>query len=382
MSAIGGPNIVEDGLVTLLDVANIKSFRGEPTVNLKTSAQDAHFNYSTGQYVFHGLETTGEFAGWYKITATSTSVNRLIMGLNGINTLANTIYTASIEWISPNNSLSFEVNGNQGAGVPTLIPGQPNRYSRTFTKNASNGGQHFYLRSANGVVGSITNGIIYYRNIQWEQKPYVTAFTLTSRGSTVATGGGLFDMTYNTTNGQLFGTTYDSNNLGSLDFDGTDDYYIITQPNITTSPNQWTISLWMNPGNQSSRFLTPQSNGIDQYLTYDPVNQRVQIAVATSADTNERARSMSSNTVLRDKWTFLTISLDNLTIKMYSNGILRSTFTETLSIANWTANWVVGQRGNATNWYLGKMSNLMVHNRVLSDDEVLQNYNSTKFRYL
>lgn len=184
-----------------------------------------------------------------------------------------------------------------------------------------------------------------------------------------------YDISGSGNNGTLVnGPTFNSSNGGSIVFDGVNNYYTIPQPGITISPNQWTISLWVNPGNKSSRFLTPQSNGIDQYLTYDTVNQRVQISVATSGDTNERTRSMSSNTVLRDNWTFLTISLDNLTIKMYSNGVLRNTFTETLSIGNWSGSWVVGQRGNATFYYLGKMSNLMVHNRVLTDDEILQNY--------
>lgn len=393
MSAFGGPNIVDNGLVTLLDVANIKSFKGEPTVNI--AAENIGFSNMTQggiSYSFVGIED-----GWRKYAITGTGNSNTYPYT--FNILLSTIL------VSTRTSFSFKYKTNVESkyvsfGDPRMVNIfyavgrtttniQENDYRIGKLENVSpaSGTEiqsqpiYFLSRPIEGTVFNPSTDFLYFKDVQAERLPYATPFVNGTRGSTVATGGGLFDMTYNTTNGQLFGTTYDSNNLGSLDFDGTDDYYTITQPAITTSPNSWTISLWMNPGNQSSRFITPQSNGIDQYLIYNPTNQGVQIRVATSADTNERTRSMSVNTVPLNKWTFLTISLDNLTIKMYSNGILRNTFTETLSIANWTANWVVGQRGNATNWYLGKMSNLMVYDRVLSDDEVLQNYNSTKGRF-
>jgi hypothetical protein len=393
MSSIGGPNIVDNGLVTLLDVANIKSFRGEPTVNLVISPKTITTGYATTVPTrtnnvllnFDNTFTAGIISGsgfFAYVSAPTTNGNRYTTSWY---VKAGTNTTAFFSWggAHQGNRTNFTFNLLTGEiSSLTLASGEAygadnigNDWWRVWYSSTLSSGNNYYPQLNNG------SGTMYVGALQIENKPYSTPFVNGTRGSTVATGGGLFDMTYNSTNGQLFGTTYDSNNLGSLDFDGTDDYYTITQPAITTSPNSWTISLWMNPGNQSSRFITPQSNGIDQYLIYNPTNQGVQINVATSADTNERRRSMSVNTVPLNKWTFLTISLDNLTIKMYSNGILRNTFTETLSIANWTTNWVVGQRGNSTFWYLGKMSNLMVYNRSLSNDEVLQNYNSTKGRF-
>ncbi len=47
MSAIGGPNIVEDGLVVALDAANEKSFRGEPTTNILSSYVNPTFENGT-----------------------------------------------------------------------------------------------------------------------------------------------------------------------------------------------------------------------------------------------------------------------------------------------------------------------------------------------
>lgn len=376
MSAIGGPNIVDDNLILSYDVANIKSFRGEPTTNLKLSAQDARFDYSTGEYVFHGLETTGEFAGWYKITATSTSVNRLIMGLNGINALANIQYTASIEWVSPNNSLSFEVNGNQGFGVPTLIPGQPNRYARTFTKNATTSGQHFYLRSANGSIGPITNGIIYYRNIQWEQKPYATAFTLTSRGSTVETGGGLIDQSGNNNSGELINNPiYTSDNLGGLVFDGVDD---LIQTNFGNGynvfTNNLTVSAWVKSDTTSGQrmWLDVGGNGTDQrfYLS---------IVTAGRSDFGIQSSGWVSGIPVDTDWHHQTLVMNNGTALYYDNGVQ-------VQSKNYTPYTLpgdirLGGRGSSFQWE-GKINNFKVYDRALTADEVFQNYNATKNRFL
>lgn len=392
MATSYSPKTITSGLVTLLDVANIKSFKGEPTTNVVTNTNlDTGWSkdYQTNIVFNEILPPDGIISPVVGFDRGATSGYWYSYG-NFAPQVPNTIYTVSmyVKTLDSNFNIRYYTADNSEVGRVwgpfILVPNDGKWYriiwsSFTNPSNSQSDSLSFNFTYA-GSIGSPSTRT-WFCAPQMEAKTYATPFVIGTRGTTVETGGGLFDMTYNSKNGQLFGTTYNSDNLGSLDFDGTDDYYTIPQPGITTSPNEWTISLWINPGNQLSRFITPQSNGVDQYLTYDPTNQRVRINVATSADTNERVRSMNTNTVPRDKWTFLTISLDNLTIKMYSNGILINTFTETLSIGNWTSTWVVGQRGNATNWYLGKMSNLMVHNRALSDDEILQNYNSTKSRY-
>jgi len=417
MASVGGANIINNGLVTLLDVSNIKSFRGEPTTNL--TINDNNFtgtNYSpNGEWTSNPTVFTKSYNNTIK---TPIGVGATLLSESGVNGshhlsrwggsgVGNHSLSCYVYPISPSiNNFTIGLLSS-ATGIITfnltnrlITYGGGTIINSAFIEDVPNypgwlriGGNHG--GRSGGWVGCIGLSLdttytgvfgeraFYITGIQYENTSTPTFFTPagTTRGTTVTTGCGLFDISNNTRHGTLFGTTYDKNNQGVLDFDGTDDYFTIPQPNVTLTPNRWTISLWLKPGNQGSRFLTPQSNGIDQFLLYDNTNQRVQIAIATSADVNERTRGMGGNTAPRDRWTHISISLDDKVIKMYSNGVLTNTYTETLDIANWSGTWVIGQRGNSTFWFLGSISNLMVHNRVLSDDEILQNYNATKSRF-
>jgi hypothetical protein len=191
-----------------------------------------------------------------------------------------------------------------------------------------------------------------------------------------------FDLSGNGNNGTLTnGPTFSSLDKGSIIFDGIDDFVNLSQPAVTFSPNRWTICTWMKPNNQSSRFLTPNSNGIDQYLSYNNTNQRVDVRIAQSADTNERTSGGTSNTIPIGVWSYSCVSIDNLNIKIYANSILTNEYNETISIGNWSGAWRLGQRGNSTNWYSGEFSNFMVFNRALTQQEIQQNFNSLRGRY-
>lgn len=190
------------------------------------------------------------------------------------------------------------------------------------------------------------------------------------------------DLSGNGNNGTLVnGPTFDSGNNGSIVFDGVNDFVNLNQPAVSFSPNRWTICVWMKPNNKSSRFLTPNSVGIDQYLVYNNANQRVDVRIASSADTNERTRAGTTNTINIGQWSYSCVSIDNLNIKIYANSLLTNEYTETISIANWSGLWRLGQRGNNTNFYEGLFSNFLVYNRALTPEEILQNYNATKGRY-
>jgi hypothetical protein len=387
MSVSGGVNIINNGLVIALDAANVKSFKGEPTTNLKTSAQDSRFNYNTGQYVFHGLQTTGEFSGWYKITATSTSSNRLIMGLPGISALANTQYTASIEWISPNGSLSFEVNGNQGAGVGVPVTNQPNRYARTFTKNSNNGNQHWYLRSSSGAVGDISDGIIYYRNVQWEQKAYPTPFVIGTRGTTVDTGGGWVDRSGNSNHGELINNpNFSDNNLGALSFDGSNSSITIPFNSSMDFSKAQTICIWMKPAtgsNSTRRNPYNQAYGGSGTLTHEP-NQTINYYFGThGGNAHSYVGRNSGFTVAPNELAFITV-----------------TRSQDLNLCRWYKNAQPGNFANAggysstnngsspiliangyTNRFLGDIYMVLVYNIYLTQEEIQQIFNATKGRF-
>ncbi len=190
------------------------------------------------------------------------------------------------------------------------------------------------------------------------------------------------DLSGNGNNGTLVnGVGYTPVDGGSMVFDGINDFVNIDQPQVSFSPNRWTICTWLKPNNQYSRFLTPNSAGIDHFLEYDNANQRVNVHVTQSADTNERNRVGVANTIPIGVWSYSCVSIDVLNIKIYANSLLTNQYTETISIANWSSTWRLGQRGNSTQWYSGNISDFMVYNRALSLEEIQQNFNSLRGRY-
>lgn len=217
-----------------------------------------------------------------------------------------------------------------------------------------------------------------------EQRSFLfpSEFVIGTRGGTKATGGGWTDLSKKNNHATFInGPFFNRLNAGSLVFDGSNQSANMPQPNINFNPNRFTVSFWIKPGNQSSRFLTPQSNGIDQYLIYDNANQRINIAIAQSADTNERTRVGTANTVKINEWTNFVFSIDNFVIKMHINGVLTNQYTETISIGNWSSTWFLGQRGNNTFFFLGEISNFSVYDKVLNNQQIKLNYEAIKGRY-
>lgn len=103
--------------------------------------------------------------------------------------------------------------------------------------------------------------------------------------------------------------------------------------------------------------------------------------IASSDDVNGRNRRGTTGSIPINEWSFSCVSVDNLNIKIYANSTLTNEYNETLSIGNWGGSWIVGQRGNSTFWYLGLLSEIKIHNRVLTQDEITTMYNATKSRY-
>jgi hypothetical protein len=179
------------------------------------------------------------------------------------------------------------------------------------------------------------------------------------------------------------GPTFSSAKIGSIVFDGIDDYINIpTSPIVNGSYNNWTIDVWMKPGNQVSRFITPNSNGVDQFLAYDNTNQRVNVQITESGDVNNRLRGGTIGSVPIGVWSMVTVSINNLNIKIYVNGVLTNTYDETIAIGSWVGLWRLGQRYNNTFWYLGEIAMVKTYSRELSAQEVLQNFNATKTRFI
>ena len=82
------------------------------------------------------------------------------------------------------------------------------------------------------------------------------------------------------------------------------------------------------------------------------------------------------------QWWYGVVSFNTTTgWKLYLNGELVDTSTNTTTFTGGTA-VRISAYGAASNTFNGKISSVNIYNRVLTDAEVLQNFNAQKSRFL
>ena len=378
MAIRGGPDVIEEGLILAYDAANPLCFRGEPTTNLAsyTNGNASRGSWPYGVYT-HSIETIGEFAGWEKIVATSvgSATSNYIVYIGIFYPTLGVQYTGSIEFYSPYNNLKFEITGGQGIGSATRI-GSSNKYYRTFATSISTN-MAWYLRTIASTPANtaITNGVIYYRRAQFEQKPYYTDFTIGTRGSTVASGGGLIDLTGNGNDGEIIraaspsNSFYDGDGKGNLSFDGSNDYINI---NSLTLTGNITVIAWI--------FMT--SGGIYQHVM-DSSNNSWHLAISSSNRPYLYVGTWSNSGVQlsTSQWYMIAgvYDNDNSTLKYYVNGDLSHSMTASVNLV--TNNVNIGRWQTGGRYFNGSIAHSSIYNIALSAEQIEHNYNATKGRY-
>ena len=242
MGANAGPDIVSDGLVLALDAADNNSFRGEPASNLATSlgswsAARATITTTTG------VEPPIEGATVYVVERTSTAAGVLFRDANsgfgytnntnfanvGDGTWRYSIYVKGHPDTVSNTSFQIDIGDRNGQSTSVSSTTGWTKLETTDAAGLNSANYKFFDFSIDGAVGN---------------KVYVSAVLIdteipsgvrwlpegTTRGTTVATGGGWADISGNSNHGEILNGTSTSNDntvLGALDFDGTNDFLSI-----------------------------------------------------------------------------------------------------------------------------------------------------------
>jgi hypothetical protein len=206
-----------------------------------------------------------------------------------------------------------------------------------------------------------------------------------------------FDLTLNSDTGTLInGPTFGSNYGGIISFDGIDDYVITTNPSNLSSTSQFTLSIWTNGTGYifgSSVLDSTISNDSGVSLNLMGSGGEVYISDGISGLFNNLYVGFSSG-VISNFYNF-TITYDGSNdangINCYVNGELASI---TINANNpltdpFTYNipWVIGAilqdipPLTPVAPSTGDVSISQVYNRVLSGNEILQNFNNLKSRF-
>ena len=203
------------------------------------------------------------------------------------------------------------------------------------------------------------------------------------------TGTDWYDLSGNGNTGVLTnGPTFDSANVGSMVFDGVDD--IISYGSLLDVGNTFTLNFWIKPTTNTRQTIF--SNGYP-YLTNKgffmccPGNNATDMFLSLGRD--QKVAVSSTGTLTNNVIQMITAVANGSfsLIKLYVNGTEISNYSTqddaNISLQYDTGIFVTGKRNTTSSDRLhSSIYNLQIYNRALTPQEILQNYNATKGRYL
>ena len=176
---------------------------------------------------------------------------------------------------------------------------------------------------------------------------------------------------------------FDSGNVGSLVFDGVNDYVNVTGINVSTL-NSFTLECWVYPTSNIAdetaigRWSSTQS--LSSFLLYWDVGTALgfDFVVRNNVQTIYRIGTSTANGA-RNEWNHTVGTFSSSEIQRYVNGSLEGTSSFSGTLNN-NSGFRIGGEDAGRNLG-GNITLVKVYNKVLSSTEIQQNYNATKGRF-
>jgi len=182
------------------------------------------------------------------------------------------------------------------------------------------------------------------------------------------TGTTWFDKSGNANNGTLVnGPTFNTGSLGSIVFDGIDDYVTGSLSNLS----EYTLCVMVK--------IISYTVGGGILGGINPADPYIQLGGGNTWQFNNAF--IANNPPVLSQWTYVVgVQTSTLTQSLYLNGNLTANaFSRT---SNLGSGYVIGRRELSGPVYINcHVGTTQIYNRALSADEVLQNYNATKTRF-
>lgn len=184
------------------------------------------------------------------------------------------------------------------------------------------------------------------------------------------------------------GPTFSSANRGAIVFDGTNDYVNLTRPSSIVTGGSITVCMyakWTTVGTTTTTIQALIDNNHNApnigFVMQDrpDLSQRLTFTVRPSTS----GQVTSSFVVGNGNWYHITGTNDGTTSRLYINGLLDASFTESGGLATVQPNITIGrwQGGGGSRHMNGSVAQVFIYNRALSAFEVFQNYSASKGRF-
>lgn len=213
-----------------------------------------------------------------------------------------------------------------------------------------------------------------------------------NRKSYPGSGTSWLDLSGNGYNGTLTnGPTFSSANNGSIVFDGIDDYVNLGLVNQLTNITNVSVNAWVYPVTSSttvyvSRYSNIVSNNGWSTSTFAGSSlNMVKFAFGGRESSVEYINATSSIELSINNWINITGTKSSSTWTIYVNGLSQGSTIAGSGVTNFDNNNLQVGSLVATGFFLyspNRTATTQIYNRALSAQEVRQNYDALKSRYL
>lgn len=390
MTYLAGNKRNDVGLVLHIDPANIKCFRGEPTINYVTNLTGwgsslTLMSEKLNGYPIYKNKVTNPNVGnnfgihqpIYTNIPSNTSKITLSFWVRVITMPGNLYGYVSVKYTDTTTEYhSWSYSPNPFNNLTYV--GKWLKVISTITTNVSKTPDsitNFYVYRDNALYGEMD-----ISQVQIETKDHSTYFVNGTRGTTTATNGGLKDLSTSLNNATITNTLQYINN--TMYFNGTSDVVLIpTSSSINfTGTDDYTMVAWVKPITGGVTWYGVFSKGNENSYAMN-INSSTWYLQFEIYGTGSRSFNTTVNVITPNAWNFIVMLYNGVTQKIFVNGILLNSQSNILGTYGNTSDLRIGL-GNDGEYFKGYMGDLRIYNRGLRDDEVVSMYNSSKSRYI
>ncbi len=198
------------------------------------------------------------------------------------------------------------------------------------------------------------------------------------------------DLTGSTTGSWSDTGIFISDNSGVFGLDGIDDYLTFQSDTLPTLGGSYTYSTWIKTTDSQGEMFCNfhQSSpwkGMLFGIGFNGSDGKLQLWMCSDAGTQTTTKD-TGNTVNDGNWKNVVATYDGTNARFYHDSQLSSTVSVSNTVASNSATYPlrIGASNNAgpNRLFLGRIGPVQIYNRALTAQEVKQNYNALKRRFI
>lgn len=169
----------------------------------------------------------------------------------------------------------------------------------------------------------------------------------------------------------------------ALNFDGVNDYVSVSDSNSLDLTNALTIEAWVYPTVLSSypRIISKESGNYAYPYALEVSSNKVVLYVKLQgSSSNEQLAAQANTNLSLNTWTHVVVTWNGQVGKVYYNGVKKSSDTSLSgTLIQTTKPLLIGNSPNIDRPWKGKIDEVRIWKRVLSEQEIKASYNTSLY---